>query len=447
MEGLQPVVRPPRARPWARAASVRAWVRERLTTNPGRLALVSILVVVGAVCFGLIATGAERSRAKAAQAVRTESEPLLVQAVNLYSALSDANATATTTFLTGGLEPPARRARYLSDLRLASESLAILTRGVGGSSGARAPVATVTDQLPVYSGLVEAARAYNRQGLPVGAAYLRQASALLTTTILPAADQLFGTEATRLSDDYSPGRASAALVVVILVGALSLGLLVLAQVYVARLSRRILNVPMVLATVVLSALSSWAIVGLINQQDALGTAQRDGSDSVELLSATRVLVARAESDESLTLVNRGSDETDRADFAAVIGGLAPSGELIGEVAALVQRTAGSVAAGQLATDFASYRGTTTHIVALEAHGQIGPATSLAVASSASRNSPSDRLGARLAGQIGAAQNRFARAAASATSSLSGLLIAIPVLTVLAATLALLGLRARLGEYR
>jgi hypothetical protein len=447
MEALQPVARPPRVRRWSRAASVRAWVRERLTTNPGRLALVTILVVVGAVLFGLIATGAERSRAKAAQAVQTETEPLLVQAVNLYSALSDANATATTTFLTGGLEPPTRLSRYLGDLRLASESLATLTRGVARAAGARTQVATITDQLPVYSGLVEAARAYNRQGLPVGAAYLRQASALLAGTILPAADQLFATEATRLRDDYSSGTASAALVVLILVAAVSLGLLVLAQVYVARLSRRILNVPMVLASVVLAALSSWAIVGLINEQNALGTAQHDGSDSVELLSATRVLVARAQSDESLTLVSRGSDQTYGVDFAAVIGVLAPSGELVREVAALAHRTTGSAAANQLATDFASYRSTATHIAALDTHGQIGPATSLAVGLSASRNSPSDRLSASLAGQIGAAQSRFASAAASATSSLSGLSIAIPVLTVLAATLALLGLRERLGEYR
>jgi hypothetical protein len=445
VEGFQPVSALPRTGKGTRAASVLAWVRERLTTTPGRLALVSILVVAGAVCFGVIATSAERSRARAAQAVRTQTEPLLVQAVNLYSALSDANATATTTFLTGGLEPPARRARYLQDLRLASESLARLTREVGGSAGGR--TAALTGELPAYSGLVEAARANNRQGLPVGAAYLRQASVLLTGTILPAADQLYATEARRLSDDYSSGTATVAFVVLTLVAAVSLGLLGLTQLYLARVSRRILNVPMLLATMLLGVLSIWALVGLIGEQNALARAHRVGSDSVEVLSATRVLLSRAQSDESLTLVNRGSDETDPADFKVVMRALAPHGGLIGEVAALAHGTGTRTAADQLATDFASYRAETTRVAALEANGQIVPAIGLAVRSAASPRSPADRLSANLAGQIAAAQRRFTSAAADATSSLGGLSIAIPVLTLLAGALALIGLRQRLSEYR
>src|ERR1700687_5515710 len=101
----------------------RAQIREWLRTTPGRLALISALVVVGAVCFGLVAALTEGSREQAAHAVRTETEPLLVDAVTLYSALSDANGTVTTTFLTGGLEPASRRARYLADLKAAGGAL------------------------------------------------------------------------------------------------------------------------------------------------------------------------------------------------------------------------------------------------------------------------------------------------------------------------------------
>jgi hypothetical protein len=109
MEGVKPLVTLPHEGSRMRASWVLDWLRERLTTTPGRLVLASVLAVAGAVCFGVIATAAERSRAQAAQAVRVETEPLLVQAVTLYTALSDANATVTTTFLQGGLEPPARR--------------------------------------------------------------------------------------------------------------------------------------------------------------------------------------------------------------------------------------------------------------------------------------------------------------------------------------------------
>jgi hypothetical protein len=223
--------------------------------------LISLLVVAGAVCLGVIATVAERSRAQAAHAVRADTEPLLVQAVTLYTAPSDANATASTTFLKGGLEPPARRPCSLHDLGVASDSLATLTRELSGSPEGRAAVATITAQLPVYSGLVEAARANNRQGLPIGAAYLRQASTLLSGTILAEAEHLYATEAQRLSDDYRRGTSATALVVIVLAVVIALAGLALTQLFLTRISRGILNVPMVLATVLLAGVAIWATVG------------------------------------------------------------------------------------------------------------------------------------------------------------------------------------------
>jgi len=444
MEGVQPLVTLPHKGSRMRASWVLDWLRERLTTTPGRLVLASVLAVAGAVCFGVIATAAERSRAQAAQAVRVETEPLLVQAVTLYTALSDANATVTTTFLQGGLEPPARREHYLQDLRLASDSLAGLTRQVGGSADARTAVDTVSEQLPVYSGLVEAARANNRQGFPVGAAYLREASARLTGTMLPQADRLYASEANRLGGDYGTGTASVALVALAVVVGFALGLLILTQVYLARISHRVLNIPTLLATVVLAAVSIWAGVGLIGEQNALATARHD-SDSVEVLSTTRVLLSRAQSDQNLTLVNRGSDVTDPADFAAVMSALRPPGGLIGESAALANPNGTTAAGNQLVGEFAAYRTETTQITGLENSGLILDA--IKRASSVRSSSIAGRLEANLGEQVSAAQLRFASAAGDATSSVSGLSIGLPVLTVLAAALVLIGFRQRLMEYR
>ena len=420
-------------------------LRERITTTPGKLALLSIAVVAGAVCFGVVATAAEGSRASAASGVRAGTEPLLVRAATLYTALSDANATATTTFLKGGLEPRDRRQAYLGDLRLASDSLVGLTRKISASAGTRTALATITEQLPVYSGLVEAARANNRQGLPVGAAYLGQASLLLTRTILPATNRLYTAEARRLTGDYSSGQATSALVALAVVAGGYLVLLVLAQMWLARKSKRILNLPMLLASLVLAGVSVWALVSMVSEQNALTRARRDGSDSVAVLSATRVLVSRALSDESLTLVNRGSDVTDPADFKRVMGLLAPPRGLVGEVAALARRTGTRASATQLARDFAAYQAETQGIGSLERGGQIVPAIS--AASSAGSAAIAQRLSSNLTGQINRAQARFARAATEADASLSGLDWAIPLVTVLVALLALDGLRRRLSEYR
>lgn len=445
MEATEPVGALRRAAAGLRAAPAFDRVRDRVTTTPGRLALIALLVVAAAVSFGAIATAAEHSRAHAAQAARSQTEPLLVQASTLYTALADANATATTTFLTGGLEPPARRALYVSDLRTASDALTSLTSEVGSSADARAAVRTIADQLPVYSGLVESARANNLQGFPVGAAYLRAASTTLTGTILPAADRLYATEARRLSDDFGTGTASVALVVLALAMALALGLLALTQLYLARISRRVLNLPMLIATVVLLGVAIWSVVGLISEQNALSAARRSGSDSVELLSAARVLLSRAQSDESLTLVNRGSDATDPVDFNRVMGVLAPPDGLIGEIGALAPQNGTDAAANQLASDFATYRTQATQITSLLSQGQLQNAIN--AATSPSSTLLANAVNENVIGQIHDAQARFTDSADAATSAISGLSIAIPILTVLAATLALLGLQQRRGEYR
>lgn len=441
LEGAGIAAAPPRTRRRrARAGVAPGWVRDRLATTPGRLVLVSILVVVGAVVFGAIALGAEQSRERAANAAQTQTERLLVQAKNLYTSLSDANARAATGLLSGGVETTTNRNHYLGDLRSATNALSALTSEVGKEASAAVPLNTIADQLPLYSGLVETARANSRQGFPIGAAYLRQAVQLSTSSMLPAADQVYRTEAQRLHEDYHTGTAATAPVAFIVAGALALGLLLLAQRYVARISRRILNLGMLVATVAVAAVSVWGVVGLINEQNALSSAQQRGSDSVEVLSAATVLQSRAQGDLSLALVNRGTDETDAADFKAVERKLVP---LRDEISVLARRTGTTAAANRFNTDYGAYQAQTSRITGLQNKGQLTDALALEQPTA----NISDRLSNDLDAQIGAAKARFTKAAADAASALDGLSIAIPLITALAAVAALLGLRQRINEYR
>lgn len=408
------------------AGGVLGWIGARLRTTPGRLVLTSVLVVLGAAVFGLVATGAEQSRERALRAARTDTEPLLAHALTLYTALSDANATVATGLLAGGLEPRSSRVRYLTDLRQATGALTALTRGMGTSGTTPAALRTIADQLPSYSGLVETARANNRQNFPIGAAYLRQAAALMTGTMLPAADSLYAAEARRLNGNYATATATASVVALAVAGAVALLLLLLAQRYVMRVSRRILNVLMLVATVALAAVSVWAVVGMISEQNALATAQRHGSDSVEMLSAANVLLSRAQGDLSLTLVNRGTDVTDPGDFTAAMRVLTHSD-----------------LANRFRAGFTSYDAAARAVQNLEAGGGLESA----IAQSPKVASMAHELSGRLTGQIAAAQSRFTRSAGEAASALDGLALAIPLITVLAAVLALLGLRQRINEYR
>lgn len=415
----------PASRRRSRAGGALGWVRARLATTPGRLALTSVLVVVGAVVFGIVATGAEQSRERAVRAARTSTEPLLVHAVKLYTALSDANATVATGLLSGGLEVGSSRLRYAHDLQVATSALTALTRGAG-TPAAQADLGTIADLLPTYTGYVESARANTRQGFPVGAAYMRQADTLLKGSMLPAARDVYAAEAERLNSDYQTGTDTATVVALIAAIAVALALLLLAQRYVTRISHRILNLPMLIATVALAVVSVWALVAVTSEQNSLASAQRNGSDSLEALSVADVLLSRAQRDLSLTLVNRGTDEIDPLDFTAVTRVL----------------SAGPIAA-PLTSRFASYRVAGDRVQQTEAQGLLEPAISQLRPVAAMSQQLSDQLGR----EITAADARFKHAAGDAASALSGLGLAIPLITVLVAVLSLLGLRQRINEYR
>src|SRR5947208_2170985 len=63
------------------------------------------------------------------------------------------------------------------------------------------PLAVLSSQLSVYTGVVETARANNLQGNPVGAAYQGEASTLMRDKLLPAARSLYDTETQGVADD------------------------------------------------------------------------------------------------------------------------------------------------------------------------------------------------------------------------------------------------------
>ena len=148
-------------------------------------------VVLAAIVAGLALGAVTAVKRDATNSVATRDEPLMLAADQLYASLSDADAIAATTFLRGGAEPADLRARYLADVRRASAQLGALTRRVQGTTEVAA-VGEIGAGLPVYTGLIETARANNRQGFPVGAAYLRAASVQMRERILPAAQRLDG---------------------------------------------------------------------------------------------------------------------------------------------------------------------------------------------------------------------------------------------------------------
>lgn len=321
----------------------------------------------------------------------------------------------------------------------------------------------ITSGLAVYPGLIDEARSNNRQGLPVGSAYLRQASTTLRTEMLPSAHELYRIQALNLRAGYEDGISTWSMLAVILAAGALLAMLATTQVYLARASRRILNLRLALATVVLLALVGWIVVAFAQQHDALVRAQRSGSDPLALLTATRIVASRAQTnDQSIALFALGGGEgeldpedLDRGTQAVTqpigdsrAGPARGSGGLLHEAAIGPGMSAAAI--DGIYRAYRAYLRAHQRLLREQQLGRFDKALEIAVGASGDATSTrvaSAALNRALDRQIDASRKRFERSTAQAHSKLAGLPIAIPLLTALSALLALLGVRERLEEYR
>src|SRR5262249_27178605 len=140
-------------------------------------------------------------------------------------------------------------------------------RPTGSSAEA---VAKLARDLQIYAGLVETAWADHRQHLQVSTAYLREASFWVRDTMLPTARQLFVTETDRQATSQ---RAAGALPwLPLALGALTIGSLVVIQLYLTALTNRLLNVGLLAATLLTVAVLGWlaAVAVRVDSESDIG---------------------------------------------------------------------------------------------------------------------------------------------------------------------------------
>ena len=422
--------------------SVRRWLR----TTPGHLRAWSVGLLVVLLAVGTVVGTAVQVRWNAARSVGSAGAPELVASEDLYSSLADADATASIIFLQAGRESPELRQRYESDVQEAGQHLATVAKDAGASRAEQTAVQEISSQLPIYAGYIETARANGSLGYPVGAAYLRQGSSLMRGSLLPAAITVYEQAATRLDNAYRSGTSTTEILLVVLAGVLLFVLLVGVQVRVARRSRRILNPGLVGSTAVVIGLLGWTIVQLGSAQGSLVDAQRKGSDTVQFLSATRILTLQAQSDDNTALIERGSGQSYITDFTNVLQSLnGTTGQALLPQARLVAARTGSAASIDRISSDLTTLGSTHAIV--RGDDNAGNYTAAVTEATGAEADIVTKIDDDVALEIASAQQRLDRSAADARSGFGTLAVGIPVLIILSGLLAFVGLQRRIGEYR
>lgn len=435
----------PQPRPPAVLRRVTAPMRQ----TPGRLTAMLAAVVVLGLIAGVVALVGVRQRADLVRGVTARSGELAVAAQSLYRALSDADATAASAFLSNGLEPPALRDRYQRDLADAAAALTIVSAAAADDGRGATAIARITTRLPVYSGLVETARTYNRQGLPLGVAYLQEASGLMRTELLPSAQELYATASGELDD--ARDRAAGFPWVAVLLAVLTLVGLVLVQVHLTRRTNRLLNVGLLVATGATVLLVGWLTVSAVVAAGSLGASRDDGSAQVNLLAEARIAGLQARADEALTLVARGNGAAFEENYGVVMQRLAGtdgSGGLLAQARAAASdettRQAVDIAIARSKEWAAAHR----NVRILDDSGEYAKAVAATVGTGDQTTaSIFNQLDEALAKAITHNGGRFEREAESAGRALTGTDVGIVGLTLLLVVGAAIGMQRRIVEYR
>lgn len=425
-------------------------LREATATEPGRLRIIGAALALLVVAFGAVTAWQVSDRAAAADEVLHSSQRLSAAAADVYRALADANTAASSGFLAGGQETPASRTRYEKDIRAAADGLADAATASDPGSSSAETIAQLNRLLPEYKGLIERARANNRQGYPLGGAYLRYANEKMQEEMLPRAERLYKNENERLSDDYDS--ATAYPWAAISLGVLALGALVWAQRRTYHRTNRVLNHGLVTASAATTAVLLWLAVGHTVARSELLDSYNDGVVSVNVLNDARIASLKARGNENLTLVSRGAETTRTGDDRF-------DSDFRGDMAELSSRLA---TAEDVADDQAGRRPVTwaTSNVRewLERHkkareydtgGDYQAALSKVIGSAEDQPTGEcfDGVVKALELALGHEQTQFELAAQDGRDAMTGLPVGAAVLAVLGASGAVLGIGRRLSEYR
>lgn len=362
----------------------------------------------------------------------------LLEVQDIRVAVLQADAIASQQYLVGGQEDPSARQAYLVAIDSATTGMLKLTPG--GDRAGVDPVTAAGTGLATYIGLVEQARANNRQGFPLGAAYQRQANALIVGQVVPNLRTI--ERSLRADVDRSLAGAHRAGALLHVAGWPLLILLVGGGAWLAVRFRRTINVPLAAGTLLVAVV---LLVAAASQASAMSDA--DGSvdgplAAADLLAQARAGAFDARSQESLTLVFRGNGQPYEVNWIVSSG--------------VVSRALDAACARggpcDLAAGFQAYAADHQSIRELDDGGDWDAAVRVATGQQPAASG--DRVPEQFAAFAELAQQSSAAAAVSAdgaladASSTSGALVPWVALAGLAAgVLVLAGYGQRLREYR
>lgn len=394
-------------------------------TTPGRLWRWGVALVLACLLTAMVSglSGSTRTNATGADGVRLAS--LDYDTAELYEALEGANASAATGIGADRTTSPTALASYGSYVTSAYLRLDHARGQLEADGAGAADAESIAYGLPRYTAGVDAAQALRDLNPAQAQIDLASAGQLMSSTILPTADDLQRMQRDALTADYQ--QAGGFPLGVAVLGVVTLVGLVVLSVREARRTKRMLSIGLVVAVIAtVAALIWWAtatIVATGHVDDA-----RAHNASAGALAQARIVMLQTRSTETAALqagtptaaVTASANARFTADFDQVL------------------RPGGLLDAAQPSPDLGTIRNAVTAWqTALQVQGAGTDGSRVAFT----------QLTSVLGDAIDSERGERTDAVAAAATAFTGLAPGPAALLVLAALGTALGVRARLLEYQ
>jgi hypothetical protein len=413
------------------------------------------VALILAIVVSAVATSRLRS---ATQRAESTSGPVLVATQQLVASLAEADAAASSAFLSGQNEDPEQRRLYEQALSRAGQQVEEIAALAGDDDTIRPVLTRISFQVTRYAGLIEAARATNR--IPAAAAdangYLVSAVQLADQVV--KGDVQLLTDAAQASLRRDQDRRPSGFLVALLVLVAVLVALGAGQAMLVRVSRRILNLPLVLATVASVLALAWLALAAQRSGTAIDDARRDGYDSIVVTARLGSEGFGAKAAETLAVITGDAAQRAEADASAqrvaaapVTPGVAAAirrgeargapGGLIGEAAKAADSPRERAAVADVALRWQQYVDT---VAALRSAGSPADARAVAVGPA---NSTFNGFNFSVQAVLGQNRDQFLAGLGSAADRTTSVPTGVLLLLVAALGAMFWGFQVRINDYR
>lgn len=409
-------------------------------TTPGRILAIGFTLAMLGVLTAFATSTTVSNRQDALTTVLDHTEPLSFAAGQIYTKLSVADAAAATAFISG-TEPQPVRQRYEQSITDATVAVTQASSGLTDEK-MREVLGRINARVAVYTGLIETARTNNRAGNPVGSSYLSEASALMQDNILVDAQRLYEQTAAGVDAETSASTRVPAPVILVVGSTIVFGLF--AHRWLARRTRRRVNLGLVAGGLAIAVMVIWVGTALVISTAGSRQAKDTSAESLRVITNVAITAQQARADETLSLIRRGDEDARKKSYYQRMDTMAE------QLDAYLSRK-GAVDKDDLANAaqlLAKWRAADERINAYIAVGNYQAATQVALGTGEDDSTPAfDNLERALSDGLKASRTQLRTDIASARRVLSGTTVGGVALSLSAAVAVALGLWPRLNEYR